>query len=193
MEALLNEENKDTNSKCNKYPSEHDMQPFVDVNSIAIIEYLNTIESEYQIERNKKNSFETRAGLILALLSAICSFLFKEIKLKDVFMLIPTPLSFISFIKIISGLGVYIGFFYTLIMTIKTIMVHKQPNFEVKNIDEELLMEPRLPALCKLIFTYRDIIIQHRIFNEQRAKNFEHSLYAIAVTLVFIIVYVTIE
>ena len=40
--------------------------------------------SEYKIERDKKQSFETRAGIIMALLGATCGIFFKTIKLNNI-------------------------------------------------------------------------------------------------------------
>lgn len=163
----------------------------VEVNNTAIAEYLDIVKSEYETERNKKQSFENRAGLIMALLGAICIFLFEKVQLKDVFALMTIPLTFVDVLKIVSGLGVYIGFLFTMIMIIQTITVKQHNNFEVKSINETLLAEQRLSALCKVIFTYRDIIIQHRTLNETRATAFRRSLYGISGTLISIIVYIT--
>lgn len=163
----------------------------VDVDNTAIVEYLDIVKSEYETERNKKQSFENRAGLIMALLGAVCIFLFEKVQLKEIFALTMKQLTFISFLKIVSGLGVYICFFFTMIMIIQTITVKQHNNFEVRNINETLLAEQRLLALCKIIFTYRDIIIQHRALNEMRATVFRKSLYGISTTLIFIILYIT--
>lgn len=162
------------------------------VGETAIEEYLDIVKSEYETERNKKQSFENRAGLIMALLGAVCIFLFEKVQLKDIFVLMTIPLTFLNLSKIIIGLVVYGCFLFTLIMIIRTITVKSHDNFEIKSIDEALLREQRLIALCKIIFTYRDIIIQHRTLNEKRAKSFRKSLYGISATLIAIIVYITI-
>ena len=77
-------------------------------------------------------------------------------------------------------------------MIIKTIMVNQLHNFEVKNIDEALLSENRMTALCKIIFTYRDIIVQHRTLNEKRANAYKWSLYGISTTLICTFLYITV-
>ncbi|WP_018213612.1 hypothetical protein [Desulfitobacterium hafniense] len=164
----------------------------IDVSETAIAEYLDVVKSEYENERNKKQSFENRSGLIMALLGAICIFLFEKVQLKDVFSMMCIPLTFWDLINIISGLAVYIGFVFTMIMILRTIAVKQHNNFEVKSINETLLTEPRIGALCKLIFTYKTIIVQHRDLNEKRASAFKRSLYGISATLISIIVYITI-
>lgn len=160
------------------------------VDKTAILEYLDIVKSEYEIERNKKLSFENRAGLIMALLSAICIFLFEKVNLKCVFSLMFQPLTFLVLVRIICGFAVYICFIYTMVMIIRTIIVKQHSNFEVKSIDEDLLVEQRILALCRIIFTYRDIIVQHREINEKRANTFRKSLYGIFATFITIIVYI---
>jgi len=162
-----------------------------DIKNTAIIEYLDIVRSEYETERNKKQSFENRAGLIMALLGAICIFLFEKVHMRDIFALMTVPLTFLDLLKIISGLSVYGFFIITIIMIIQTIIVKQHDNFEVRSINEILLGEQRVMALCKIIFTYRDIIIQHRDLNEKRAKAFRISLYGISATLVSVIIYIT--
>jgi hypothetical protein len=65
-------------------------------------------------------------------------------------------------------------------------------NFEVKGINGNLLSERRELALHRLIFTYRDIILKHRIENEKRAKPFKRALFSIVSTIIGTIVYVSI-
>lgn len=164
----------------------------VDLSNTAIPEYLEIVKSEYVIERNKKQSFENRAGFILALLGAICIFIFDKVKLNDVFYLMNKSLTFMVLLKIIAGMAVYVGVAVTIIMVLRTINVKKQDNFEVKSINESLISEIKIIALCKIIFTYRDIIIQHRILNEKRAKSFRRSLYGLSLTFMSIIIYLSI-
>lgn len=190
MENLNTEQNIDSTEQIQ---SEIEQSQYVDVADTAIEEYFDIIKSEYETERNKKQSFESRAGLIMALLGAICIFLFEKVQLKDIFSLMTVPLTFLDFAIILSGLGVYVCFLFTMLMIIKTITIKQHDNFEVKSIDEVLLSEHRLTALCKIIFTYRDIIIQHRTLNELRAKDFRKSLYGISATLIFVIVFITIK
>lgn len=166
-------------------------QQVPNVDNTAIVEYLEIVRSEYETERNKKQSFENRAGLIMALLGAICIFLFEKVKLQDIIVLMITPLTFLEFAKIISGLAVYVGFTFTMIMIVLTIIVKQHNNFEVRNIDEVLLGEQRISALCRIILTYKSIIIQHRELNEKRAVAFRKSLYGICATLVSIIIYIS--
>lgn len=179
-------------SESEEQQSPVEVQPqTVNIDDTAIEEYLEIVRSEYETERNKKQSFENRAGLIMTLLGAICIFLFEKVKLQDIISHMTAPLTFLELAKIISGLAVYVCFAVTMVMIVSTIIVKQHNNFEVKNIDETLLGEQRLLAICKIIFTYRDIIIQHRELNEKRAKAFRKSLYGICATLISVIIYIS--
>ena len=63
------------NSQCKEKNIDVGEQP-VRVENTAILESLEVVMSEYKIERDKKQSFETRAGIIMALLGATCGIFF---------------------------------------------------------------------------------------------------------------------
>lgn len=73
--------------------------PEFNISDTAINEYFSVVTSEYQIERSKKQSFETRSGLLITLLSAICIFYFQSIKLTDIIALCNKPLTFLLLSK----------------------------------------------------------------------------------------------
>jgi len=64
------------NSQCKEKNIDVGEQP-VRVENTAILECLEVVMSEYKIERDKKQSFETRAGIIMALLGATCGIFLK--------------------------------------------------------------------------------------------------------------------
>lgn len=163
-----------------------------DESNTAIVEYLDIVKSEYEIERGKKESFENRVGIILAFVGATCIFLLELIKPSNIFSMMTVPLTFKFLLKIIFGLLVYLGLGVTLISSFIVISTKKQANFEVKNINESLLAENRMNALAKLIFTYRDIILQHRQLNQKRATAFMWSLIGCVVTILSTVIYYTI-
>lgn len=166
--------------------------PQIILSETAIPEYLEIVKSEYIIERDKKQSFENRSGILLALLSALSIFIFEKIKINDIIVLFNLPLTFLTLLKILLGLLIYLFFCSSFLAIIKTIAAKKHDNFEVKNINESLLLENRKDALARLILTYRDIIVQHRAINEKRSKWYIASLYSVFVTLISTIIYISI-
>lgn len=181
LESASNNENTATNA-----PNE------LSIENMALSEYFEVVKNEYEIERNKKASFENRAGVFLALIGTVSVFLFDKVQIKQIVSLFSVPLTFIVWLKIISGFFVYLTLAFTMLYLIKTITVKQHHNFEVKNIDEILLAENRINALTKIIFTYRDIICQHRQVNENRAKTFKLSLYGVIIMLVSAVIYISI-
>lgn len=159
----------------------------------AITEYLEVVKSEYNIERAKKESFESRAGIILTLIGVFAVFILEMVNLNEIWSLFSAALTFWILLKIVSGLSVYGGFIFTVANVFHTISTKKQANFEVKSIDESLLKEVRMTALARLIFVYRDIIIEHRKLNENRAKSFKKSLLGCIISIVALIIYSSIK
>ena len=184
---------EETKMKSNDITSsnENTNTPKIDINDTAIPEYLEVVKSEYEIERNKKQSFETRSGLLLTLLGAIMIFYFQSIKLTDIFILFSKPLTFTLFVKILSGCSIYGTFIFTFISIINTIFAKKHDNFETNGINEQLLVEDRINAMTRLIFTYREIIKKHRISNEKRAKWYIASLHSMLILLLSTILYIS--
>lgn len=173
-----------------KAKNKQDLQnQIVDIDETAILEYLDTMKNEYEIEISKKQSFENRAGLILALLGAISVFILENVQLKEIFSILSMPVSFYDFTKIVFGFSIYAGFLFTIIMIIKTIALKRYGDFQVKNIKEDLLRQQKIVGVCKIIFTYRDIILQHREMNKKRAKALQKSLYGITFTFIGVIIY----
>lgn len=155
----------------------------------AITEYLEVVKSEYDIERAKKESFENRAGIVLALIGTLAIFVLEVVKLDEILSLFSTTLTFWIFLKIVSGLSVYGGFVFTVVNVFHTISTKQHPNFEVKSIDESLLQENRMNALARLILTYKNIIIEHRELNENRAKTFKKSLLGCIISIIALVIY----
>ncbi|MCL2188754.1 MAG: hypothetical protein FWC16_07170 [Defluviitaleaceae bacterium] len=163
----------------------------LDISDTAILEYFDVVKKEYEIERNKKQSFEMRAGLVITVIAAISVFLFDRIRISDIIHSMVYPLTFAILIHILAGIMVYLGLAFTVIMVLRTISTSKYDNFEVKSIDEEMLGEERIKSLCMLIFTYKKIIIQHREVNGDKAIFYKKSLYGIVCTILCVITYIS--
>ena len=105
----------------------------------AIDKCLDILQSEYIIERNKKTSFESRAGVILALIGTFCVFLLENVEISDIFALIEMPLTFQSLVKIVSGILMYLCMLVSLEASLYILIAKKFMNFEVKSVNDELM------------------------------------------------------
>ena len=186
----MSKKNKHTKQAADSFVHSNPDRP--NLEDTPICEYLEIVKSQYEIERNKKLSFENRSGLLLTLLGVICVFLFNNIKLAEIISMLNIPLTFINLIKITSGISVYITFFFTLFAIMKTIIAKKHPNFELKNITIESFKENRVDALANIILSYIEIILGHRDLNENRSKWYIRSLYSVLFLLISTIFYTSI-
>lgn len=142
---------------------------------LTLIDCLDIVKNEYSIERAKRQSFETRAGIIITLLAAICVFMFEQISLVDALKRFGEPLTMHLAITILSAIGVYLCFGLTLYYAIKTISVKEYKNFDVSAVNESLMGKPRLEGCIEITKGYRDIITQHRKVNSDSAQTLSKS------------------
>ena len=164
------------------------------VEDVVLIEYIKAVENEYNAERNKKYSFETRAGILIAFLGAIIVFLIEKVPFSDIsFCFTQGDCNCVANIKSLFGLLVYIFLVLTVKKLIEVINVKQHKNFDVRGIDEELLTQSKIESLCRLIFTYRDCIINFRELNEKRAIALKQVLYFIFSMLAFLVIFVNIN
>lgn len=77
------------------------------IEDTAMSEYLELVQAEYQIERGKKESFENRAGIVMALIGALLVFVMENIPFNTIINLSKTPLTFVVWIKILIGFVSY--------------------------------------------------------------------------------------
>lgn len=162
------------------------------IEDTAILEYLDIFKMEYEREFNKKQNFDNRAGLILTLLGAISIFLFENIKIKETLLMMKEPITFMMFLQIVSVLTIFISFIFTLIMAVKTIMVKHQKNFGVGLINDNKLQAERIEALTVIISGFKEIIINNRVLNEERAETFHKALIGMVITIIAVITYIAV-
>lgn len=161
--------------------------------SITILDCLEIVQNEYNIERNKRQSFETRAGIIITLLAAICVFMFERINLVKILNQFEEPVTIHLLITDLAAIGVYICFGLTLYYAIKTIGVKEYHNFNVSAIDESFMGKPRLEGCIAIIKNYRDIIVQHRQVNANSAKSLSKAFKCMIGIIVCLIIYFNIN
>lgn len=162
----------------------------IPIDNTTILDCLDIMKHEYEIERNKRQSFETRSGLVITILAALCIFIFDRVSISDIFELMKGPCTFIVLIKILSGVAIYISFILSLYFVIKTINVKTYKNLNVSAIDECFMGKPRIEGALELVQAYRDIITQHRNINQTSANDLKASIYCVAAAVSTIIIYV---
>ena len=161
--------------------------------SITLLDCLEILQNEYNVERNKRQSFETRAGIIITLLAAICVFMFERINLIKILSQFEKPITMHLLVTDLSAIGVYMCFGLTLYYAIKTIEVKEYHNFNVSAINESFIGKPRLEGCILIIKNYRNIIIQHRQVNANSAKTLSRAFKCMIGIIICLIIYFNIN
>lgn len=190
---ISNNENHSNNATTVQPPTIQNSSQLSDVDQTAMCEYLELVQSEYSIERGKKDSFENRAGIIMALVGALLVFMLDKIPFNDVLTLCKKPLTFVVLLKIIFGFASYITLVVALFFSFLTIATRKQENYPVETINLSYLAESRKDAIARITLKYRDIITSHREYNEKRAHKFKLSLILSVISICSFIVYLIIK
>ena len=164
-----------------------------DVDKTAMCEYLELVQSEYSIERGKKESFENRAGIIMALIGALLVFILDKLPVNEIIKLCKDPLTFIVLIKIVIGFSAYITLIIALLFSFLTITTSKQENYPIDPISFSYLAEGRKEAIARIIINYRNIIVDHRKHNEKRAHKFMASLVLSLISIACFITFLIIK
>jgi len=159
------------------------------IEETSISVYLDIIQNEYDIERQKKYSFETRTGFILSLLGAMYIFLLDKLSFKSIYPFFSKCLTLYSFFKIISFSSIYIGIFVMLYLSFKIIDIKFHENFNIDEITSTSLYESPLREIPKIIFNYRKVVKSHRDLNKSRAENFKKCIQALFFTFISMIIY----
>lgn len=106
------------------------------IEKISAIDYLNIVQEEYKIERGKKQSFENRAGLLLAAIASISVFLFDKIKISTVFSLIKQINFFYILIKLLFSLCIYVISIFITYLIMKKFITPNKSRFSKKKFYE---------------------------------------------------------
>lgn len=159
------------------------------IDDTAMVEYLELVQTEYQIERGKKDSFENRAGIIMAFVGALLVFVMDKVPLNDILALCKSPLTFVILVKIIMGIASYATLIFSLFFSFFTITTRKQENYPISEINLSYLAESRRDAIARITLKYKDIIINHRNHNEKRAYRFKISLVLSVVSICCFMIY----
>lgn len=122
--------------------------------TFPVSDYLDVLKTEYERDLTKWQSWQSRAGMIITVLSAICVFVLEKVKIADIRECIGQPFTSSLLLKFISGILVYIGFGVSFFYCIKTIAVKNHGVYNTDLIDESKLGKPRIQACIEIINDY---------------------------------------
>lgn len=162
----------------------------IPIDETSALDCLDVMKQEYERERNKRQSFETRAGLIITILAALCIFIFDRVNISDIIHLMTAPCSFLVFARILSGWTIYISFILSLYFVVKTVKVKEYCNLDVLAINEYFMGKPRIQGVIELTNAYRKITAQHRSVNNINAQSLQRSIFWVSIAILAIIIYI---
>ena len=157
---------------------------------VPINEYYQLILNEYNNERDRKQSIETRSGIILTLIVAFFAFVFEKVKLLSFFSLFNQPLTFKILVIIISGLFFYIAFFIAILFSLFSIKTKTYAFYDVSKITSATLMSSKIPTLGQIILDFVEAIKNNRKVNDKKAKYFNLAVISLVVCIACLCIYV---
>lgn len=152
--------------------------------------YFDLIQNEYARERERKQSLETRSGIIITVATGMFSYLFNSIKIKIIFQLFADVLTFFSLLKIVSGMLIYVSFFACILFSFKTINTSVHSYFDISIITPEILGHQKNFEMIDIITAYKEVVLNHRNNNEEKAKFLRLSIRSIVVCAISTCVYI---
>lgn len=191
MGALGSDLDKNTTGQKNEPTSgAKDQILRIPIDETSALDCLDVMKQEYERERSKRQSFETRAGLIITILAALCIFIFDRVNISDMLHLMTAPCSFFVFAKILSGWTVYASFVLSLYFVVKTVKVKEYSNLNILAINEYFMGKPRIQGVIELTNAYRKITTQHRSVNSINAQSLQRSIFWMSIAILAIIIYI---
>lgn len=154
----------------------------------SIDECLTVSMHEYDIERNKKQSFDNRASLIITVLSAIMIAIYDKIPLKSILSLVEASLTFMILMEIITTVLIYMLLVIALYYSIRIISVKTSENFDVTIINGDFAGSAKIDSVSKILEIYLNLTLIHRRKNEVFAKHLSKSQVSMIISIVLIII-----
>jgi len=154
----------------------------------SINECLTVSMHEYDIERNKKQSFDNRASLIITVLSAIMIAIYDKIPLKSILSMVEAPLTFIILMQIITTVLIYMLLVTALYYSIRIISVKTSENFDITIINGDFAGSAKIDSVSKMLEIYLNLTVIHRRKNGIFAKQLAKSQVSMIISIVLIII-----
>lgn len=157
----------------------------------SLSECLTVAMHEYDLERNKKQSFDNRAGIIITIFAAIGITLHDKIPITELIEQMSQPLTFLILLDIIMGCLVYVSLISSLIFAVSIVAVKGTNNFNISIINGDFISSAKIDSVSKLVETYLNLVRNHRKKNGLIAKRLAYSQWAMIFSIVLILVYLT--
>lgn len=147
---------------------------------------LSVLQKEYEYEINRKNSLESRAGILLTFTGALLVLLssslklpdFNEIEIKTFYEALPYV--FILFINII----IIALLIVTIIILFSVISIRTYNRIEIKGFNEANAKENLHIIALDLMKSYKDVLNYNIEVNNKKAKLFNLGVLLITISII---------
>lgn len=165
----------------------------IPLDTIMLEKCLDVAINEYGFERAKRSSFESRAGIILTLLLTFSVFFIGNLSFLDIFELLQVldPDTMLR-VLIAEGILIMIFTFMCIKCAYYSWLIIKTKKYQNTNLDKfepKFIMSKKIDGLPLLIKCYKEIIKEHREYNEKYATYIMTSMKNLVFTIFFGIVY----
>lgn len=157
----------------------------------SLLECLNVAINEYNLERNKKQSFDNRAGIIITVFAAIIISIYDKIPIQGILVDMYSPLTFALLLKIIIGCLIYISLILSFGLSVRIIAVKSSENFDIKIINNEIIYAAKIDSVSKFLEIYLKLVYTHRNNNQSVAKLLAFSQWAMIISIILILIHLT--
>lgn len=160
---------------------------------VPINEFYQLIQNEYACERERKQSIETRSGIILTVSMAFFAFVFEKVSLRTIVALFGDVLTFSLLINIITGLAIYIFYFLSVFFSVLSLKSNEYAFYNVGNITTARLMSDRISTFGQLILDFVEIVKTNRQVNSKKVKYFNLSILCLIICMICLCIFININ
>lgn len=153
--------------------------------------YLDILLKEYEMERNKKQSLETRAGLVITILCALSVFIFDKVPLSDLVNYSKNlPFTFLTFLKTLIGYLVYISYGIALGFSMNVIGINILYDIKL-DWKSETLYQDKNTTITTFVHQYLQVVLKNRKVNNLKARRLPKAYISSISTITLIILFKT--
>lgn len=139
---------------------------------------LSAIQKEYEFELSRKKDLETRAGIFLPLIIALCTFILSNFNARDLFQFNLEQADIVyTIVTVLIILTKFICLILALLYFIKVLIVYRYERIDLKEFTEELAEHEKDVIEMSLINIYRDIVEKNQTVNDKKAIYYTKGIY----------------
>ena len=155
----------------------------------SIEEYLDLFSKQYFLETSKKQSLESRSGIILSFVVAFSIMLFDKVNLKFINST-DSVMIFAVFMRLILCFVCYIFDFLSILYSALNILTLGIKHLNIDIYSNTYLSREKIDGLVDIFNTYKDLIKDYRRVNGIKAKRLNKSVLFLILCVIIFCIYI---